>query len=311
MEKWTKAAVIARAKEVGARHRGTLNVEQLTKEGDVPYAAVLRLFPKGGFIRLRREAGLVRPRDPRVISDETLMQEFHRVAQLVGGVPTIRQVSARTGRSPITLRRLGGRGEVRERYEKWLRTRGLPIPAAGTWRRTALGKGKMAWRGGHGFGPPLDVRGIRHAPVNELGVVALFGALAEELGYLIEAVRVRFPDCEAKRLVDEKTGRWEKCRIEFEYRSSGFRAHRHDPKGCDVVVCWEHDWADCPVEVVELRREVERIKRGAGEARNARKVSHGAALGVEHGFGGEVPVGGAGGGRRGGGGARGGAAVAG
>src|SRR5258706_386413 len=89
-----------------------------------------------------------------------------------------------------------------------------------TWGGTADeggGRGRREWRGGRGYGAPIDLRGIRHAPVNELGVVALFGALAEELGYLIEAVRVRFPDCEAKRLVDARTGRWEKCRIEFEF----------------------------------------------------------------------------------------------
>ncbi len=269
---WTKAAVIARAKEIGAKHGGRVTLEVLAKEGGVKYGEVRRLFGKGGYPKLRRAAGLREPETMPRIPDETLMEEFHRVAGVVGGIPNLVQVQRFTGRSPRIVRRLGRRKEIRARYEAWLKARGLREPWVGSWKGSGEGKGAKGkrgtpeWRGGRGYGAPIDFRGIRHAPVNELGVVALFGALAEELGYLIEAVRVRFPDCEAKRLVDARAGRWEKCRIEFEYRSSGFKAHRHDPKGCDVIVCWEDDWADCPLEVVELKREVERVREGKARA---------------------------------------------
>ena len=59
------------------------------------------------------------------------------------------------------------------------------------------------------------------------------------------------PDCTARRRV--AGGRWESVRIEFEFRSRSFREHGHDAAGCDVIVCWEHDWADCPLEVLALR----------------------------------------------------------
>jgi len=62
-----------------------------------------------------------------------------------------------------------------------------------------------------------------------------------------------YPDCEAKRCVDRKTQRWQRVQIEFEFHSSNFAQHGHEPAGCDVVVCWEHDWPECPLEVVELR----------------------------------------------------------
>src|SRR5439155_22607106 len=44
--------------------------------------------------------------------------------------------------------------------------------------------------------------------------------------------------------------------IEFEYRSRDFRTHKHDPRGCNVIVCWEHNWLLAPpkLEVIELRR---------------------------------------------------------
>jgi hypothetical protein len=42
-------------------------------------------------------------------------------------------------------------------------------------------------------------RQLPREPVNEQGVVLLFGMLAKELGYMIEAAQMGFPDCEAKR----------------------------------------------------------------------------------------------------------------
>jgi hypothetical protein len=43
------------------------------------------------------------------------------------------------------------------------------------------------------YGNPTHFRGLRHEPVNEQGVVLLFGMLAKELGYLVEAVQTEFP----------------------------------------------------------------------------------------------------------------------
>jgi hypothetical protein len=42
---------------------------------------------------------------------------------------------------------------------------------------------------------------FRHEPVNEQGVVLLFGMLAKDLGNMIEAVQKGFPDREAKRQI--------------------------------------------------------------------------------------------------------------
>ena len=102
------------------------------------------------------------------------------------------------------------------------------------------------------YGDPIDFRGLRHEPVNEDGVVFLFGMVARELGYLVEAVQAGFPDCEAKRQI--APGKWQRVRIEFEFESRNFREHGHPPDGCDVIVCWRHNWWECPesLEVVEL-----------------------------------------------------------
>ncbi len=102
------------------------------------------------------------------------------------------------------------------------------------------------------YGNPIDFRGLRHEPVNEQGVVFLFGMVARELGYHVEALQTGYPDCEAKRQVD--ANKWQRARIEFEFESRNFRDHGHSIDGCDVIVCWRHNWPECPVhlEVLEL-----------------------------------------------------------
>jgi hypothetical protein len=67
------------------------------------------------------------------------------------------------------------------------------------------------------YGNSTNFLGLRYEPVNEQGVVLLFGMLARDLGYMIEAVQKRFPDCEAMRQVAPE--RWQRVHIEFELRA--------------------------------------------------------------------------------------------
>ena len=102
------------------------------------------------------------------------------------------------------------------------------------------------------YGNPTNFPEFRHEPVNEQGVVLLFGMLAKDLGFLIEAVQKEFPDCEAKRQI--APDRWQRVQIEFEFESKNFRDHGHPVTGCDIIVCWRHNWPDCPkhLEVLDL-----------------------------------------------------------
>ena len=107
------------------------------------------------------------------------------------------------------------------------------------------------------MGEPFDRSPMTNAPVNELGVMVLFGMVAGPLlGLQVESVQGKFPDCVAKRQV--APGKWQHLRIEFEYESKNFKLHGHDPKGCDMIVCWKHNWKECPgdLEVIELCRLV-------------------------------------------------------
>ena len=104
------------------------------------------------------------------------------------------------------------------------------------------------------LGPPIRPCGLAYEPVNEMGVMALFCMLSRQLGFVIESVQSGFPDCEAKMEVEP--GRWQHFRIEFEYESRNFKDHRHDPGKCDLIVCWRHNWKDCPanLQVLELSK---------------------------------------------------------
>ncbi|MGH7242753.1 MAG: hypothetical protein ACREJD_04990 [Phycisphaerales bacterium] len=102
------------------------------------------------------------------------------------------------------------------------------------------------------FGNPLDGCDMLHAPTNEQGVVMLFGMLAKELGFVIELVRTGYPDCEAKRQGEDD--KWRRVLIEFEYLSGNFN---HDPRGCDLIVCWEHNTKENEVDVLELKSVME------------------------------------------------------
>jgi hypothetical protein len=104
------------------------------------------------------------------------------------------------------------------------------------------------------FGDPLTHLPMVHAPTCENAVLFLFGALANDLGFKVRRMQAAFPDCLAVRRVGENL--WEDVKIELELMSRNFAAHGHDPKGCDLIVCWEHNWPECPLEVVELRRAI-------------------------------------------------------
>jgi hypothetical protein len=109
------------------------------------------------------------------------------------------------------------------------------------------------------LGPPTRPCGLAYEPVNEMGVMALFCMLSRQLGLVIESVQSGFPDCEAKMEVEPE--RWQHFRIEFEYESRNFRDHRHDPEKCDLIVCWRHNWKDCPpnLQVLELSKVMRQL----------------------------------------------------
>ena len=106
------------------------------------------------------------------------------------------------------------------------------------------------------LGAPTNIRAFPYEPVNEMGVMVLFSMMAQQLGFVIESVQAGFPDCQAK--IEVEPGRWQHFRIEFEYESRSFKLHGHDARQCDLIVCWRHNWKNCPpnLQVLELSKIV-------------------------------------------------------
>jgi hypothetical protein len=105
--------------------------------------------------------------------------------------------------------------------------------------------------------PPF--RGLANEPVNENGVVFLFGLVAKDLGFTVKLVQAPFPDCWAERTVLKE--RETLVKIEFEFESRNFLYHGHDPNGCDIIVCWEDNWPDHPshLEVIALKEAIKSL----------------------------------------------------
>jgi hypothetical protein len=111
------------------------------------------------------------------------------------------------------------------------------------------------------YGQPMYAP-FSYAPTNEQGVLFVFGSVAEPLGFSITRIQTGFPDVEAMREVEPN--RWQRVRIELEYESRNFVSHMHPVDGCELIVCWIHNWEDCPLEVIELRTVIEDLRRRKG-----------------------------------------------
>ena len=110
-------------------------------------------------------------------------------------------------------------------------------------------------------GNPLNFRSFRHEPMNEQGVILLFGMVAQDLGFAIESAQSTCPDCHAKRRI--APNHWVPVRIEFEFDSRHFHKHGHHKEDCDMIVCWKHSWQRCPktIEVLELSSAIKTLPR--------------------------------------------------
>jgi|SRR5277367_2233294 len=251
----------------------------------IPESTVMRFFPSWN--AAVRAAGLEPNTRNQRREDRELLEDWARAARKKGKIPSRRAYRhLGTFDQRTVARRFGRWSQIGEAFRKFARSKPewadvlalLPPPVlkprprlvprseggnSGAFRpRTPLRSGNHSpspvkvrhphLRGRPIYGRPIDFRGLRHEPVNEQGVVLLFGIVAKELGYIVEAVQSSFPDCEAKRQIGPE--RWQRVHLEFEFESRNFRDHGHPVAGCDVIVCWRHNWPDHPLqlEVLEL-----------------------------------------------------------
>ncbi|MHC4463911.1 MAG: hypothetical protein ACYS30_21125 [Planctomycetota bacterium] len=276
----TKENIIEAAKNAAAKVDGVLSRSDFIRLTGISEYYINKYFPEGRWSEVKELAGLKRhPFHREPLSDDELLLEYHRVASELGDIPTWTVFADRAKISADVVRRhLGGTQGTLKRYREWLEihepTSSLldllgtksqheippPPPPPVTIPTNPTKVPEWSKTDGTEYGAPIDFRGLRHAPINEQGVVFLFGMVSYELGFIVEAVHNKYPDCEAKRCIDRKRNRWQSVRIEFEYQSSNFREHSHNTDECDIIVCWKHNWPECPLEVIELRRFIDKLE---------------------------------------------------
>lgn len=271
MREIDQSAIIEAAIQAASQVNGPLSRSDFERLTGISDYHIYKAFPAGGWSEVKRLAQLERhSKDNKSLSNSDLLSEYHRVASELEDIPTWVEFASKARISAdVIRRRFGGLQGTLVRYREWLQSNDPNSPLlqkldAKSKHEIApppvvmvdkLGIKVLRWTKGNTveYGPPIDFRGLRHAPINEQGVVFLFGMVSYELGFIVEAIHASFPDCEAKRCVDRARNRWQRVRIEFEYESVNFRDHGHDPSQCDVVLCWQHNWPECPLEVIELR----------------------------------------------------------
>ena len=261
------AAIVACAKELGH----VPNRSELQHHSGLSRRWIARHF--GGYQQALAACGLEKRGVGRVEMGP-LFEDWAGIARRLGKIPTISEYEARSRFSVRPLTRLFRTWTlVAEGMQKFAHERGLEK----SWKdvmelvekaqaqkkrpdnpRAAPAPTVMPDQPVYGvpiFGWPL-----MFAPTNEAGVLFLFGAMAKDLGFLALRIQTGYPDCEAMRVVGE--GLLQRVRIEIEQKSRNFLKHGHKLSGSDLIVCWEHNWPECPLEVVELKSAVERLSGG-------------------------------------------------
>ena len=263
---YSRDDLLQSARQLAAKmHRDILTEAEFTEATGISYRPIHRVF--GSWNSFLAEAGLQpHPMQKNKIPDAELFNDYIRVwSELGNRHPPYQEFASRAPYSINTYagRRFGGFKGFRRAAVLFGISEGLMTPDVSNTLPDDLDSTPERATSVYDalddrpvLGEEIDFKGLQHAPVNENGVVFLFGILAHDLGFIVESVQAGYPDCEAKRRL--KNSRWQRVKIEFEYLSSNFLRHKHDPNNCDLIVCWRHDWKDCPVEVLSLKDVVKK-----------------------------------------------------
>ena len=261
-----RRAIVAAIRECAKKLGTTPSFDRMRSMAGVSMHRIQRHF--GGYNAALGACGLELHGNARPRSMEELFQDWAEIVRKLGRVPTRAQYGTHSRNSSRPLL---------HRFQMW-----SAIPAG--MRQYAQERGLQSeWKDvlgiteGHlkgiangrpigtfsvsekppetpkrtSLGDPLTHLPMMHAPTCENAVLFLFGAMANDLGFKVRRMQAAFPDCLAVRRVGEN--QWEDVKIEMELFSRNFAAHGHDPKGCNLIVCWEHNWPECPLEVLELK----------------------------------------------------------
>jgi hypothetical protein len=263
-----RAAILALAEKL----KQVPTMLELMKHAGIDRPEIRKHF--GNYKQALEECNLEVPERGRKVELDRLFLDWAEVVRALKKMPTVFEYERRSKYSarPITMY-AGSWNMIPERMKLYAEEHGLDGEFRDVLelikRQPGGGRGGAAASSTEGAGGaaterPKDSRqtygaliaawGHVYGPTNENGVISLFGAMAASLGFLILKVQTEFPDCEALRVAGKDRNR--PVKIEFELESRNFLRHMHDPNGCDIIVCWEHNWPGCPLEVIELKQAV-------------------------------------------------------
>jgi len=280
LKQLTKDGLLGALRSMASELKSTPSQTQFLKVG-VSKSAWQKYFDS--YNQFVEAAGLEPNNRFKRMDDDVLLADYGRVVKEHGQIPTKVHYSRKGKYDYSTFRkRFGPWSEIPEKFRQfaagkseWKSVLSLLPPAPkhinvqSNTAATADTKSKKLANDVKPlravFGAPIDFRGLRHEPVNEQGVVFLFGMIADELGFSVEAIQTGFPDCEAKRYIDEE--RMQRVRIEFEFESKNFQNHGHAAAQCDIVVCWRDNWRNPPgnLEIIELKSILPNLAKSVDE----------------------------------------------
>jgi hypothetical protein len=259
-----RAAILAVAEKLNY----VPSIPELMKHAGLERAEIRKHF--GNYKQALEECNLQVPERGRKVEIDRLFLDWAEVVRSIKKLPTGFEYEQRGKYSIRPLKRCFGSWDlVPEGMKLYAEEHGL----AGEWsdvlelvgqdggqRGGAAMSTELAKLDGRPiYGALIAAWGHVYGPTNEGGVISLFGAMAASLGFLILKVQTEFPDCEAVRVAGKDRNR--PVKIEFEYESRNFLRHMHDPAKCDIIVCWEHNWPECPLEVIDLKKEIAGLGR--------------------------------------------------
>jgi hypothetical protein len=273
--KTTRTETLKAIKECATELGRTPSFVELKRLKRISKGAIYQVF--GSYKCALEVCGLERRSGPGYQADlRALFLDWAGLARKQGKIPSMAEYEARAKFSiqPL-LRRYGFWSAVPAEMAEFARKNGL----AEEWKDVlemiekrrrvlrpaapAVAKAQSQFMEGEPvYGPPLTLSPMAFSPTCEGAVLFLFGAMAEELGFAVLRIQPGFPDCEAMREV--KPGAWQRKHIEFELESRNFLLHKHEVKAGAIIVCWRHNWEDCPLEVIELKKVIEDWKQRMG-----------------------------------------------
>jgi hypothetical protein len=268
-----RAAIVALAEKL----KQVPTLPELMKHAGIDRPEIRKHF--GNYKQALEECNLEVPERGRKVELDRLFLDWAEVVRALKKIPTVFEYERRSRYSSRPLMRCcGSWNMVAERMKLYAEEHGLEGEFRDVLELVELqpggGRGGAAVSSTEGsagssadpatkdcrptYGALIGAWGHVYGPTNEGGVISLFGAMAVSLGFLILKIQTEFPDCEALRVAGKDRNR--PVKIEFELESRNFLRHMHDPKGCDIIVCWEHNWPECPLEVIELKKAVSKGK---------------------------------------------------